>query len=177
VTVVYPEGTPTLGTISTRAVLSVTSLVAPKLATEINAATSVKADLYLFPAGWNPTGTTGKGTKPARLASKRDRQQLNRTSYELPDLQYIYDPQGDDSDPGNEMKEICVEGAKLYIVERRGPDAEDDVWVVGEKVRTHYIMLGPQIPMGDPSDENAEHFIQQSLVYINNGPVDGVIAT
>lgn len=176
-TVVYPEGTPTLGTVSVRAVLTILSQVAPKLATEINAATSVKADLYLQPGGWNPTGATAKGTKPARLASKRDTQALNRTSYEIADLMYAHDPQGDDSDPGNEMKEVCVEGAKLYIVERRGPDAEDDAWVVTEKVRTHYIMLGPQIPMGDPADENAEHFIQQSLVYINNGPVDGVIAT
>lgn len=176
-TVVYPEGTPTLGNTKVKAVVSVADLAAPKLATEINAVTSVDISCYLYPAGWAPTGATAKGTKPTRLCSKTELEQLNRTTWSIGDLQYVYDPQAADSADGNEAKELLQEGTSLYLVERIGLDADDTAFAVAQHTRTHYVTLGAQVPSGDRTDENGEFFITQSVVYANSGPVDGVIAT
>lgn len=175
-TVVYPEGTPTLGNTKVVAALTVADLTAPALATEVNAATSVELSCYLYPAGWAPTATTAKGTKPRRLCSTRDREQFNTTTYSIGDLQYVYDPQGDDAAAGNEAKELLTEGTKLYLIERIGLDAQDEPMATGDRVRVHYVELGPQIPSGDRTDENGEFFITQSVIYVNDGPVDGVVA-
>lgn len=175
-TVVYPEGTPTLGATKVKAVLAITDLEAPSLADEIDDASSVDISCFLYPAGWSPTGTTAKGTKPNRLCSKTTIEQLNRTTWTLGDLQYVYDPQDDDSADANAAKAILTEGTSVYLVERIGLDSDDEAFAVGQQVRVHYVTLGAQIPMGDRADENAEFYIMQSLVYKNSGPVDGVIA-
>lgn len=175
--VFYPEGIPTLGNIKVTAVVAVANLAAPKLATEISAATSVDLSCYLFPAGWNPTGTTAKGTKKRRLCSRATQEQLNTTTYSLAALQYSHKPQAALIATGNEAKKLLTEGTKVYLVERQGLDAQTDTWTVGEYSRTHWVNLGPQIPMGDPSDENDEFYIMQELVYVNAGPVDGIVVT
>lgn len=174
--IVYPEGTPTLGNTKIKAVLTVASLAAPKLATEVNAVTSVDASCYLYPAGWAPTATTSKGSKPARLCSKRELQQFNRTSFEISDLQYVYDPQGDDTVAANALKKLLVEGAIINLVERIGLDAQTVPFAATQKVITHLVRMGPQVKSGDRTDENGEFFITQSVIYINDGPVDGVLA-
>lgn len=174
---VYPDGTPTLGNIKVKAVLAIVDLTAPKLATELNAVGSVELSAHFYPAGWNPSGSTARGTKPARLAQKVVIEQFNRTTWSLADLQYVYDPQAADNGAGNEVKQLLVEGLKLYIVERRGLDAENTNFAVSQKVRTHYVQLGPQIPMGDPTDENADFFMQQPVRYLTGvKPIDGVLA-
>lgn len=175
-TVVYPEGTPTLGNTKVKAVLSISDLEAPDLSSEINAGTSVDISCYLYPAGWSPTGTTAKGTKPDRLCSKTSLEQLNRTTYSLGDLQYVYDPQASSSAEANAARTLLAEGTSLYLVERIGLDSDDVAFAAGQAVRTHYVTLGAQIPSGDRTDENGEFYIMQSLVYANSGPVDGVIA-
>ncbi len=176
-TTFYPEGTPTLGNTKVAGVLTVTNLAAPKLATEILAATSVDLSCYLYPAGWNPTATPNKGTKPPRLCSKTTQEQFNRTGYSLPDLQYVHDPQAADAAAGNEARELLQEGLEIHFVERQGLDAQDDAFTVGEHVLTHKVVLGPQIWSGDRTDENGEFFITQPAIYLNDGPVQGVIAT
>lgn len=177
-TLVMPEGVSTLGSISVKAVLAIVDPAAPKLATEINAVTSEDISLHLFPAGWGPSADTPLGTAPARLGSKKVRQSFNRTTFSMPALQYVYDPQADTGDPGQEAFDLLTENTKIHLLERRGLDAETDSWTVGEKTRDHYIELGPQVPMGDPTDENAEHYIMQVVRYVTgDGPVDGVIVT
>lgn len=173
-TTVYPEGTPTLGNTKLKAAVAVADMKAPKLATEINAATSVEISCFVYPAGWNPTGAQGKGTKPLRLCTKSQRDSLNRISWTAPTLQYVYDPQAADAAPGNEAKQMLVEGAEVYIVERRGIDS-DAVFATGQHTRTHHLRLGAQIPSGDLTDENGEFFITQETEYISD-PTDGVIA-
>lgn len=176
-TVVYPEGTPTLGNTKVAAVLSVAAIAAPKLATEISAVTSVDLSCYLMASGFNPTATTNKGTKPRRLCSKRTLEQFNASTYGFDALQYVHNPQGADIAVGNEARKLLVEGTKLYLVERQGLDAQNDGWTVAEQVITHYVEMGPQIRSGDRTDENGEFYITQEVVYLNNGPVNGVIAT
>lgn len=175
-TVVYPEGTPTLGNTKVTVAVAVANLAAPKLATEILAATSVDISCYLYPAGWAPTATTNKGTKPARLCSTNQLEQFNRTSFGFSALQYVHNPQAADVAVGNEARKLLVEGAKLYFIERQGLDADTVAWAVGAMSITHYLTLGPQIRSGDRTDENGEFYITQEAVYNNAGPVNGVVA-
>lgn len=172
-TAVYPEGTPTLGNTRLTALADIPDDLTSITVAEANAGLGITC--YVYPAGWNPTGTTAKGTKPARLCSKVTLEQLNRTTYTLADLQYVYDPQALISAIGNEAYELLVEGAEIVFLEGRGLDGEEEDWDAGDHYRAHHVRLGAQIPSGDNTDENGEFFIMQSIVYANGGPVDGVI--
>lgn len=176
-TVVYPDSTPVLGNSKVTAVTAIASLAAPKLATEINAASSVDATCYFTAAGWAPTASTNKGTRNPRLCSRVQVDTLNRTTFTLGDLMYIYDPQGAAGATGNKLKTLLAEGTKIYFVERLGLDGRNTINAVAQLVRTHYVLLGPQIVSGDRTDENGEFYITQSASYVNDGPVDGIIAT
>lgn len=176
-TLVMPEGVPTLGATKVKAVVTIASQAAASLATEINAASSVDLSLYLYPAGWAPTGASAKGTRPVRLGSKSQREIFNRTTYSLGDLQYVYDPQGAATGV-NSAKTLLAAGTKIHLVERRGFDAETQAFAVGDKYRDHYVVLGAQVEAGDATDENGEFYITQSVIYYGtNGPVAGVVAT
>lgn len=174
-TVVYPEGTPTLGNVKVKAVASIADLTAPKLATEIDAGTSVDISCYLYADGWTPSGSTAKNTKKRRLCSRRDVEQLSVTTYSVGALRYTHDPQGADADTGNEARELLQEGTKIYFVERQGLDALDEPFAVGDRVLTHYLELGAQIESND-TDENGEFYIMQEVVYVNDGPKVGIVA-
>lgn len=176
-TLVMPEGVPTLGATKVKAILTMTDPTAPKLATEINAATSVDLSLYLYPAGWSPTGTPSKGTRPPRLGSKKQREIFNRTTYSLGGLQYVFDDQALTTAQVNLARTLLVEGLSLHLLERLGPDAETVAFALAQKTRDHYVTLGPQIVSGDRTDENGEFYIMQDLIYFGStGPVAGVIA-
>lgn len=174
-TVVYPEGTPTLGNTKVQGVVTIADATAPKLATEIKAATSVEISCALLAAGWSPEASTAKGERARRLCSKKGQETLNTTTYTLGALQYVHDPQADDSAVGNEAREVLVEGTKIHLLERQGLDAEEVDWAVSQHTVDHYVELGPQIRSGDRTDENGEFFITQELVYVKDGPVYGVI--
>lgn len=174
-TVVYPEGTPTLGNTKVVAAVAVADMEAPSLATEIDAGTSVDMSCFLLNNGWNPDATTAKGTKQPRLCSKTQQEQLNRTTWTIPDLMYSYNPQEDDTDPDNAAKALLTEGTRVYFVERRGLDAQDDAMAVGDRTRTFLLELGPQIDSGDLTDENGEYYIKQSAVLLGEAPVRGVV--
>jgi hypothetical protein len=174
-TLVMPEGVPTLGATKVKAIVTIATQTAPALAVEINAAGSVDLSLYLYPAGWNPTGTSAKGTRPVRLGSKSQREIFNRTTYSLATLQYVYDPQGPTTGV-NAAKTLLVAGTKIHLLERRGLDAELTAFAVGDKVRDHYVVLGAQVESGDMTDENGEFFIMQDAIYFgSNAPVAGVV--
>lgn len=172
-TVLYPESTPVLGNVKVAVAVAVADLAAPKLATEINAGTSVEMSCAFMAAGWTPTGTQGKGTKMRRLCAKFDVEQLNPVQFTVGALQYST---GDPQSPEADIVDLLVDGAKLYFIERLGMDAEDDPFTVGELVRTHYLELGEPIRVYDTTADNGEFYISQEVVYVSRGPVDGVIA-
>lgn len=174
-TVVSPEGTPTLGATKVTAVVSIADEEAPSLASEISAATSVDISCYLYPEGWAPDATTQRGQKKARLCSKTTIEALNRTNYTFGNLQYVHDPQAADSAPGNEARELLQDGMIVHLLERQGPDAEDVDWAATQHSISHKVKLGPQIRSGDRTDDNGEFFITQALMYIGAGPVPGVV--
>lgn len=172
-TIIEPEGIPTLATSRIQIALAVADPASVSLATEINAASSFDFTGLVHPAGWSPTGNTNKGTAQARLSSKTQKERFNRTTWTFGDFQYAYDPQGEPTDPINEAYAALTEGLAVYGIERLGLDA-DDAFALAQKIRTHHVRLGPQIPSGDRTDENGEYFITQSVIYIDD-PVDGVI--
>lgn len=173
-TLVIPEGTPTLGNTKLKVLLTLASLTAPSLAT-INGVTSIDISCHVYPEGWAPSMNTNKGTKRPRLCTSQQFEQFNRNTYTFGALQYVHDPQAADAAAGNEARQVLVEGLKLYIVERQGLDA-NLAFALTQRVRTHYIELGPQWYSGDVTDENGEFFITQDVIYVNKGPVNGVIA-
>ena len=172
-TIMYPESTPVLGNVKVKVAVAVADMTAPKLATEINAATSVELSCAFMAAGWTPTGSQGKGTKMRRLCSKFDVEQLNPVQFSLGALQYST---GDPQNPESDIVDLMVEGARVYVVERLGMDAEDEPFATTQKTRTHYIELGEPIKVYDTTADNGEFYISQEAVYVSRGPVDGVIA-
>jgi hypothetical protein len=176
-TLVMPEGVPSLGATKVKAILTIASQAAPSLATEVNAAGSVDISLHLYPTGWAPGGAAAKGTRPPRLGSKKTREIFNRTTYTLGTLQYVFDPQAATSVLTNKARTLLVEGLKIHLLERLGPDAETVDFAVADKTLDHYVVLGPQIISSDRADENGEFTIMQDVIYYgSNGPVAGVIA-
>lgn len=164
-TVVYPEGTGVQGNIAIKIVMDIANLAAPKLATELNAASSLDISCYLYANGWNPSITTSRVTAPRRLCTRQQLQQFGADTYELADLVYSYDPQEDDADPANEALATLAKGLEVYAVERLGLDARDTAWAVGQYVDIHPIRLGEQGRAGDPTDETSEFQIVQSVIY------------
>lgn len=172
-TIIYPESTPVLGNVKVKACVAVADMTAPKLATEINAAGSVELSCAFMAAGWTPTGSQGKGSKMRRLCSKFDVEQLNPVQFTIGALQYST---GDPQSPETSIVDLMVDGAKLYLVERLGLDAEAVAFAVAQKTRTHYVELGEPIKVYDTTADNGEFYISQEVVYVSRGPVDGVIA-
>lgn len=175
-TAVYPEGTPTLGNTRVTAVVAIADMTAPKVATELNAATSVDLSCYLYAEGWSPSGTQAKQTKKRRLCTRRDVESLHTVTYTIGALRYTHDPQAPDSATGNEARELLQQGMKVYLSERQGKDAVDEPNVVGDRFRSHYLELGEQFESAD-TDENGEYYIMQEVAYVNDGPVVGVAVT
>jgi hypothetical protein len=90
--IVFPEATKVQGNTSVYVVQTVANMAAPDLSSEINAGSSVIVSCYLY-GDLNPTVTTNKGEAPRRLCTTQVFQQFGNTTYEVPDLQYVYDPQ------------------------------------------------------------------------------------
>ena len=160
--VFYPEATPTLATTKVKVTAAIADPAAPKLATEINAVSSV--DVSLTFRDWNPTMTPESGTAPPRLGTREQMPQEGRTQYEAIEVRYPYDPQADDTDPNNAAKAFMTAGTQRDVVVRKGLDIETD-FVVGDRTETWSVRCGKQIPTrsGDAQDSFGEFEIVQML--------------
>lgn len=175
-TLVMPEGTPTLGAVKVKVTAAIANRLAPSLATEINAAAAVDISCHLLADGWQATAETAKNNKKRRLCSTADTEQLGVTTYRVAALRYVHNPQAADATLGNEARTLLKVGLKFYFVERHGKDAQTAPFAVADRVRSHYLVLGPQIEMPDP-DDNGEFFIYQEVTYVAAGaPVVGTVA-
>jgi hypothetical protein len=171
-TTVYPESTPSLGAIKVAAAVAVADLTAPKLATEIEAASSVDLSCALMAEGWTPSTTQGKATRKRRLCSRSDVEQLNPAMNQIGTILYSV---GDPQNPETSIDSLMVQGALIYVIERLGPDNEDP-FVVGDKVITHYLRLGVPYVIRDTGGDNGEFHMGVEATYVNGGPVKGVVA-
>lgn len=173
-TVPAATAAPALGNVKVLAAVSLAAPAAPALATELSAATTIELSCALMSDGFKPNADQSKTTKRRRLCSKSDSEILGPTTYKFDKLMYST---GDPQDPDTDTVDLMVEGAKVYLVERLGLDA-DDALAVAQKVRTHYVELGAPVRVYDAGADNGEFYIEQELVYVGGtGPVDGAIAT
>lgn len=163
---------PSLGTTRIAAVVSIASLTAPGLATEVHAATSVNLSCALMAEGWTPETTQSKTTRKRRLCSTSDVEQLGPATNSVGTLLYSV---GDPQSPVTSVDSLLVEGALLYFVERLGPDS-DTAFAAGDKVIVHYLRLGKPRVMRDAGADNGEFHKAVEVVYVNDGPVNGTIA-
>lgn len=162
-TVIYPEATQVLGNTSVVVVQTIADLDAPKAATEIKASSSVNVSCFLYSGGVG-TSTTAKGEAPRRLCTKSTLQQFGQTTYEVTDLQYTYDPQAALSTDDNKARAALVEGTEVYLVIRRGLDAEDSDYAAGQYVDVWKVRLGPQNKTQTGDGDQDEFSITQSVV-------------
>lgn len=167
-TVIFPEATKAQGNISVTIVTTIADTDAPSLATEINAGTSVNVSCFLV-GDFAVTATTNKGEAPRRNCTTQVLQQFGNTTYEVADLQYIYDPQAGATDE-NEAKDALVEGTEVYMVERLGMLAGGDsavAYAAGQRVNVYKIKLGPQNRTKTGDGEFDELTITQSAILVS----------
>lgn len=173
--VLIPEPVEAFGQTKVVVTPTVASETAPSLASDINGASAVEASFFL--RDFAPTAAQTKGAGPRVLGTKGQAQRLGTVTYDIPTLRYVYNPQGDPTDEANLLKEALTPGTEMFIIERKGLDAEDVDWTVGQKVRVHHVRLGEYNETRSGDDEFAEYEVSQEVVYVTNaGPTDGAIA-
>lgn len=174
-TVVFPEAVKQQGNTSVVVAQDVADTAAPSLAGEINDATSVNVSCYLYSGGVG-SSSTNKGEAPRRLCSTKTFQQFGNTTYEVTDLQYVYDPQKPDSDAANKAKAALTEGSEVYLVIRKGMSAETAAYATGQIVDIWHVQLGPQNRGVTGDGEFDEYSITQSVIVLGEPVYDAVIA-
>ncbi len=171
--VFYPEATPALARTKVKILTTVAAPAAASLATEVNAVSSY--DVSLTIRDWNPTIAANSGSAPRRLATKTQMPQEGLSTYSAIPVAYPYDPQEDDTDPNNEAMSVLAEGAVVYALVRKGPDAELDPFAVGDRYELWKVRCGRQNKVRSGDDEFSEFEIQQML-YPLEPEGEGVIA-
>jgi hypothetical protein len=176
--VLYPDATKAQGNVSVTIVATIAAPTAPDLSSEINAAGSVNVSCFLFDNGSLVTANTNKVTAPARLCTTEQFQELGNTTYEVADLQYVYDPQAASSTSDNKAKALLLEGAEVYIVERLGLPAGGSTptdYAVGQYVNVYHVRLGKQNRVRQGDAEAAVFAITQSAILIDPPTYDVAI--
>lgn len=171
-TVLFPEATSVLGNLKVVVVDAIADMAAPKVATEINAATSL--DISCFVRGWNPEITTNTGTAPSRLCTTLDLPQEGKTSIAAVAANYVYDPQAADSTADNKAKAKLVKGYEGFVVVRKGLPF-DVAFAAGQKTEVWKIRTSRQNFVQSGDDEYADFEIQQ-MVFPISLPVYGTTA-
>ena len=167
-TVYVPEATPATGNVKLWVVVTIASLTAPKVATEIGAATSVDASQYIYSNSWAPALDQGKGQARRRVGTKRNQERLNTPVETLPNLEYVFNPQLPDTDPINKLYAALTPGAIVHFVERLGMDT-DAAAAAGQYGNVYKVRLGERSTLAPTDDENADIYVTQGL--INTIPV------
>lgn len=146
----------------TIAVLSIAAIGAPKVATEIEAATSL--DLTCAIADWYPQFEQGTTIGRRRACDAAGRQKLNPLEVTLPPLEYIIRPSLADTDAANKAIDTLTPGLELYILQR--PDVDKDVaFAAAQLGNVFYVRMGEFRPGRSDSsnDPTVEYLGMQSL--------------
>lgn len=118
-------------TVSVKWVPTIADPTAPKLATELNAATAINLECLLTEI-FAPNASAEVG-EVRRMCSKQVQQRGGTVTLTIEDLIYAYDPQGLATLPINKAYAALVQGAKGFLVVRWGKHV-DTAWAVGDKV-------------------------------------------
>lgn len=169
--IVFPTAVKAQGNTSVTVAQTVT-IAGPKILTELEAVTSVNVSCFLYSGGAG-TSEQAKGSSPDRLCSTDSFEQFGRTTYTVSDLQYVYDPQALPAAPANAARTALVEGTDVWLVVRRGKSAQNDAYVVGDKVDLWHVRLGRQNKTSTGDGEFDEFSITQTVIVLEP-PVEDV---
>lgn len=172
--VVFPTAVKAHGNQSVVIIQTVATPASVSLATEINAASSVNATMYLFRGSFQPTAETQKGEAPPRLGETKVREEFGDTRYSISDLQYVHSPQAASTDTANKVRAALPEGSTVYVLERLGLSGENVDYAASQKYRLHHIRCGAQVWGRTSDDQYAEFCINQSVSYVSP-PIDGTV--
>lgn len=176
-TITRPEGVRAKGKKSYVVVTDIASAATGEVSlTEINATSSKVISCHVY-GQMNFTAEAQKITLPARACDDKEIERTGRTRYGVEDVQYTYDPQGDDTDYVNAAKAALVPETEVWLVERLGKSATSEPFAVGDKVILHHVVPSVQRRTNTGDDDAAEFSLTQSFDYVEgSGPIDAVVA-
>ncbi len=160
-------------TVSVKWVATIADTSAPKLATEINAATSVQLEC-LFTEMFSPTASADVG-EISRMCSKTKQQRGGSVSKGIDDVVYAYDPQALSTAAINKAYATLVQGTKGFLVVRWGKHV-DTAWAVGDKVDVWPVEVSYG-PFKLAPETNSELKAKSGLLVIGTVAEDKAIVT
>lgn len=149
-------------------VVSIADPTAPKLATEVNAATSVDLTCLLTEA-WGPDYSVAVA-EISRMCSKVATQRGGAVTYTFPDFIFAYDSQGLLTAAINKAYATLVAGATGFLVIRYGKHV-DTAFAVGDKVDVWNAQVTAG-PLKLAPEANSELKAKSSVVNIGTPQFD-----
>ena len=143
------DGVSSNETVSLKWVETIANPTAPKLATELNAASSVQLEC-LIDGGFDIDFSVERKDL-RRMCSRQVRQRSGPVTYSVQDVMVVYDPQ-DLAAPVSKAYAALTDGATGYLVERRGVHV-DTAWAVGDLVRVIPVEVANANP-APPEDDD-----------------------
>lgn len=143
-TILFPDAVSAYGTTSIGVMPDYDGEGTLSLATDVNATGALVLSCFLYGDDWNVTTEQNVGSGPRRFCSKKVPQEFGQETVTVTALQYVYDPQGASTTDGNKAKVLLTPGTSVWLIDRRGVDAEDEPFAVGDVVDLHLVELGVQ---------------------------------
>lgn len=143
------DGVSSNETVSLKWVETIADPTAPKLATELNAASSVQLEC-LIDGGFDIDFTVERKDL-RRMCSRQVRQRSGPVTYSVQDVFVVYDPQ-DMAAAVSKAYAALTDGNQGYLVERRGIHV-DTAWAVGDLVRVIPVEVANANP-APPEDDD-----------------------
>lgn len=139
--------------VSLRWVPAIANPAAPKLATEINAASSVALECLLT-QNFSPDASVNR-ISLRRMCSRQARERNGQVTRTIADLLGVYDPQ-DLTSPVSKAYAALEPGATGYLVARWGVHV-DTPWAAGDLVDVYPVEVGMRVKVS-PEDDNELQF-------------------
>ena len=162
------DGVSSNETVSLKWVETLADPLAPSLATEINAASSVALECLVV--GQFNIDFSVDRTQLRRMCSRQVRERSGPVTYSVQDLFVVYDPQ-DMAAGVSAAYAALTDGASGYLVERRGVHV-DTAWAAGDLVRVIPVEVANANP-APPEDDNE---LQARIAFTVIGEVQKDIA-
>lgn len=150
--------TPADGNTLVKLVPAIADTSAPKVATELNAASAVDISCYLSAGGWKPS-LSEQVITDERLCTTQTYEQKGRSQRGL-EVEYIDNTNSTNSTAFNKAKDTLVPGTPMFVVVRTGLPY-DTALAAGQKVTVYPVTPGEYNEM--PPEANSVFKIGQKL--------------
>ncbi|MFI2563010.1 hypothetical protein [Paenarthrobacter sp. NPDC018779] len=150
--------TPADGNTLVKLVTAIADTSAPKVATELNAASSVDISCYLTAGGWKPS-LSEQVITDERLCTTQTYEQKGRSQRGL-DVEYIDNTNSTNAATYNKAKDTLVPGTPMFVVVRTGLPYETAL-AAGQKVTVYPVTPGEYNEL--PPEANSVFKIGQKL--------------